>query len=120
MWMSALILVLLFSIPFPAAAQQTDRTKVTNTTVSCGAASATALAATDNINFILFVNDHATQVIYLANDGTTAGPTATLNNGIRVNAAGGAVMFDVKVPIGGWTCIASGAATPLLISAGTK
>lgn len=37
------------------------------------------------------VNDHATQVVYLAlntTDGTTV-PTAVANSGIRLNAAGG-------------------------------
>lgn len=108
------LLVVGLSIP-SVEAQQTDRTKVTNTTVSCGAASGAALAINENRNMLMLQNDHATQVIYVAIDAV-----ATLNNGIRVNAAGGQVTFTVKVPVGALTCIATGASTPLLISEGTK
>jgi hypothetical protein len=108
------VLVLLM-LSIPAAAQQSDRTRVTNTTVSCGVASGAALAANDNRNFLLLVNDHATQVIYVAID-----TVATVNNGIRINAAGGSHQFAVKVPLGALTCIASGATTPLLISEGVR
>jgi hypothetical protein len=112
--MFTVLVVGMLSIP-SVEAQQTDRTKVTNTTVSCGAASAAALAANENRNFLLLVNDHATQVIYLGVDATAA-----LNAGIRINAAGGSLKLDVKVPVGALTCIATGATTTLLISEGTK
>lgn len=111
-----LLVGVLLTLSIPSEAQQvTDRTKVTLTTVSCGAASGAVLAANDLRNFLLFVNDHATQVVYLNVDAV-----AVLNTGIRVNAAGGSHQFNVKVPIGAITCIATGAATALLVVEGTK
>jgi hypothetical protein len=114
-WILTLIVLLMLSIPSAHAQQTTDRTRVVNTTVACGVASGAALAANDTRNFLLLVNDHATQVIYVAIDAV-----ATVNNGIRINAAGGSHQFAAKVPIGALTCIATGAATPLLISEGNR
>lgn len=111
----AVCLLLMGAIGTGDAQQVTDRTRVVNTTVSCGVASGAALAANDSRNFLLLVNDHLSQVIYVAVDAV-----ATVNNGIRINAAGGSHQFAVKVPIGALTCIATGAATPLLISEGNK
>jgi hypothetical protein len=119
MWIVLFCLLVLFTTSADAQ-QVTDRTKVTNTTVTCGAGSVAALAVNENRNFLMFTNDHATQVIYLSNDGTGAPAAATVNNGIRVSAAGGSIMFDVKVPLGAFNCIATGATTPLLVSEGTK
>ena len=111
-----LLVMMLGMLSIPSAeGQTTDRTKVTTTTVVCGAASAPVLAANDNRNFLLFINDHATQVIYLQVDAV-----ATLNAGIRVNAVGGSHQFNSKVPIGAFTCIATGATTNLLVVEGTK
>jgi hypothetical protein len=110
-----LLVMLLGMLSIPADAQQVARTKVTLTTVSCGAASGAALAANDNRNFLMVQNDHATQVIYLQVDAV-----ATLNAGIRVNAVGGTVIFSPVVPLGAITCIATGATTPLLITEGVN
>jgi len=112
-WIIALFLVLALSIPAPA--QQVTRSKVTLTTVSVGAASGAALAANEDRNFLMLQNDHATQVVYC-----TTGATATLNNGIRVNAVGGTIIFSPIVPLGALVCIATGATTPLLITEGAR
>lgn len=101
----------------PVGAQQvTDRTAVTHTTVAVGAASAVALAANDNRNFLLLQGTHATQTI-----DCKFGATAVAGEGFRVapNFAT-AITFAVKVPVGALNCIASGAATGLNVSEGTK
>lgn len=65
----------------------------TSGTVSVGAASGSVVAANISRRELTIVNDHATQIVYLAlnttdgSGGTT--PTAVLNTGIRLNAAGG-------------------------------
>ncbi len=61
-------------------------------------------------------NDHATQVLYLAlntTDGTTV-PTAALNAGIRVNAAGG--QWTTNSYLGPVAAVATGAATGALVT----
>lgn len=56
--------------------------------VSVGVASGVVLAANPRRIACVFVNDHATQVVYLA-----VGATAVINAGIRINAAGGTCQF---------------------------
>lgn len=99
-------------LAFPAYAY---RTLYTHTTVSVGAASGLALAANGARNSLVLQNDHATQVVYCK-----FGATAVLNQGIRVNAAGGILTFDYTVPTGLLNCIATGAATPLLVTEGVQ
>lgn len=87
-----------------------------STTVSVGAASVTVAATNISRRELTIVNDHATQLVYLAlntTDGTTV-PTAVLNSGIRLNAAGGSWTTNAyKGPVGG---IATGAATGVTVA----
>lgn len=61
----------------------------TPTKISVGATSTSVLAANANRNFAVFVND-SDEVIYLSLSGT-----AVMNEGIRLNAAGGAYEINV-------------------------
>lgn len=69
---------------------------LTQTAKTSGAVSAlitttTVVAANISRRELTIVNDHATQVVYLAlntTDGSTV-PTAVANSGLRLNAAGG-------------------------------
>ena len=91
------------------------RTLVTHTTVSVGVGSGLALAANGQRNHVCLQNDHATQVVYCKWNAT-----AVVNQGMRVNAAGGTICFDYTVPSGLLNCIATGATTPLLVSEGVQ
>jgi len=71
-------------------------TSVTNTAISVGDTSTTILAANANRKYALIVNDSDT-VIYLA-----LGAAAIVNNGIRLNANGGAYVIN-------WTNLYKGA-----------
>jgi hypothetical protein len=106
----------MLSIPSAEAQQVTDRTAVTHALVSIGAASAVALAANDNRNFLMLQNTHATQTI-----DCKFGATAVAGEGFRVAPAFAvAVRFDVKVPVGVLNCIASGGATGLNVTEGSR
>lgn len=87
-----------------------------STTVSVGAGSGTVAATNISRRELTIVNDHATQIVYLAlntTDGTTV-PTAVLNSGIRLNAAGGSWTTNAyKGPVAG---IATGAATGVTVA----
>lgn len=64
---------------------------VTSGAVSALITTTTVVAANVSRRELTVVNDHATQVVYLAlntTDGTTV-PTAVANSGVRLNAAGG-------------------------------
>jgi hypothetical protein len=91
-------------------------TAKTSGTVSVGAASGTVVAANISRRELTIVNDHATQIVYLAlniTDGSTV-PTAVLNSGIRLNAAGGSWTTNAyKGPI---AAIATGAATGVTVA----
>lgn len=78
--------------------------------VTCGAASVTVAAANPDRAEITIQNDHATQIIYL-NLGPEA---AVLNEGIRLNAAGGS--WTSQAYTGQITGIATGATTPALVT----
>jgi hypothetical protein len=81
-----------------------------STAVACGAASVTVAAANPDRAEITIQNDHATQIIYL-NLGPQA---AVLNEGIRLNAAGGS--WTSQAYTGQITGIATGATTPALVT----
>ena len=86
------------------------------TNVSVGGTSTTLVQANKSRCEITIVNDHATQIVYLelnTTDGTTV-PTATLNNGIRLNAAGGSWTSDAY--LGPVAAIATGASTVTLVT----
>lgn len=89
---------------------------VASTAVSVDAASEVVVAANISRRELTIVNDHATQLVYLAlntTDGTTV-PTAVLNSGIRLNAAGGSWTTNAyKGPVAG---IATGAATVVTVA----
>lgn len=80
----------------------------------------TALLVASNISRreLTIVNDHATQIVYLAlntADGSGATtPTAALNAGIRLNAAGGSWTTNAyKGPV---AAIATGAGTGVTVA----
>lgn len=83
---------------------------------SVGAGSALLVAGNLGRRELTIVNDHATQLVYLAlntTDGTTT-PTAALNSGIRINAAGGSWTTNAyKGPV---AAIATGAATLVTVA----
>lgn len=84
--------------------RQTDTASTPASAVSVGTSSATVVAANPNRVEVTICNDHATQILYLA-----LGPTAVVNTGIRVNAAGGS--YTTTSYAGIITAVASGAAT---------
>jgi hypothetical protein len=61
---------------------------ITNFNVSVGTSSTQVLAANSNRKLLILVND-SDEAIYVS-----LGATATLNNGIRLNANGGALALD--------------------------
>lgn len=91
------------------------RTTLTHTAVSVlvTPTSTAALAANGSRNFLKLQNDHGTQVIYCK-----FGAAAVVNEGIRVNAAGGEVTFDTGVPTGALNCTSTGGTSVLLVSEG--
>lgn len=81
----------------------------TSGTGTAGAASSVVASRDMGRVNITIVNDHATQIIYLALATTdNVPPTATVNNGIRLNAAGGSWSSSFKGHI---AAIGSGAGT---------
>lgn len=87
-----------------------------STAVSVGASSVTLAPANAARCEITVVNDHATQVLYLTlntTDGSTV-PTAVVNSGIRLNAAGGS--WTSNAYLGPIAAIATGATTPALVT----
>jgi hypothetical protein len=76
----------------------------TSGAVSVLTTTTTVAAANQSRREITIVNDHATQLVYLAlntTDGTTV-PTAVANSGIRLNAAGGSwTTNSYKGPVAG-------------------
>lgn len=89
---------------------------VASTTVSVGTSTGAVVAGNISRRELTIVNDHATQIVYLAlntTDGTTT-PTAVVNSGIRLNAAGGSWTTNAyKGPVAG---IASGASTGVTVA----
>lgn len=85
----------------------------TNTKVSVGVASTAVLVANTTRKYAIFVNDSA-NVIYLSLSGT-----AVINEGIRLNASGGA--FEVNstnLYQGAISAIATGAGSNLTVCEG--
>ena len=63
---------------------------------------------------LLLQNDHATVVIYCK-----FAATAIVNEGVRLNAAGGALLFDIRIPVGAIRCVGTGTGV-LLINEGQQ
>lgn len=76
--------------------------------VSVGTTSATVVAANADRIEVTICNDHATQILYLA-----LGATAVVNQGIRLNAAGGS--YTTNAYTGIITGVATGATTPAIV-----
>jgi len=73
----------------PSTAISADEvSSITNFNVSIGTSSTQVLAANSNRKLLILVND-SDEPIYVS-----LGATATLNNGIRLNASGGALALD--------------------------
>ena len=90
----------------------------TSGTVSVGTSSGTIVPANISRRELTIVNDHATQIVYLAlNTADGSGgtvPTAVANSGIRLNAAGGSWTTNAyKGPV---AAIASGASTGVTVA----
>lgn len=88
----------------------------TSGAATVGAASGQIVGVNQSRRELTIVNDHATQIVYLAlnvTDGVTA-PTAALNSGIRLNAAGGS--WTTNVYKGVVSAIATGAGTGITIA----
>lgn len=77
--------------------------------VAVGGTTAEVAAANPDRAEITVQNDHATQVVYLA-----LGAAAVLNEGIRLNAAGGS--WTSNAYTGAVNAIATGAATGVLVT----
>lgn len=83
------------------------------TAVTVGGASTAVVAKNQGRREITICNDHATQIAYLAFPSDDSTPTAALNAGIRLNAAGGS--WTSNVWDGPVYAIATGAGTVLTI-----
>ena len=76
-------------IPSTSTAISADEvSSITNFNVSIGTSSTQVLAANSGRKLLILVND-SDEPIYVS-----LGATATLNNGIRLNASGGALALD--------------------------
>ena len=76
-------------IPSTSTAISADEvSSITNFNVSIGTSSTQVLAANSSRKLLILVND-SDEPIYVS-----LGATATLNNGIRLNASGGALALD--------------------------
>jgi len=76
-------------IPSTSTAISADEvSSITNFNVSIGTSSTQVLAANGNRKLLILVNN-SDEPIYVS-----LGATATLNNGIRLNASGGALALD--------------------------
>lgn len=76
-------------IPSTSTAISADEvSSITNFNVSIGTSSTQVLAANSSRKLLILVND-SDEAIYVS-----LGATATLNNGIRLNASGGALALD--------------------------
>lgn len=91
------------------ALSQKDYADQPGTSVSVGGASTVVAAANPDRAEITVTNDHATQIVYLRLEGAAA----VLNQGIRLNAAGGS--WTSNAYTGEVRGIATGAATITLV-----
>jgi hypothetical protein len=83
------------------------------TAVTVGASNISVLAANANRKFLSLVND-SNNTIYV----TFSGTNAALNTGTRLNANGGAILFDRYVPTAAVKAIATAASSNLLVTEG--
>lgn len=108
---------------FPAGPAETAVAK-TSSVVSVGGTTTALVGNNPGRNCLILQCDHATQVAYVTLATTTSSPsggskpvapTAVLNSGIRLNAAGVGPIF-----LWGYTgpaaAIATGASTPVLVT----
>ncbi len=91
------------------ALMRSDAAETPNDSATIGATSGVVVPANDNRVAAYVCNDHATNIVYLS-----LGGTAVANEGIRLNAAGGAVV--IYHYSGVITAIASGADTNVIFS----
>lgn len=88
---------------------QSDLAKTPVSAVTVGASDTLIVAANTARTEVTICNDHATNVLYLA-----LGGTAVVNQGIRVNAAGGS--YTTNAFSGAIRGIATGAGTVVTLS----
>lgn len=109
-------LVLLLTFFGFVSVAQAIRSVFTHAAVSVSNASSTSvLAANNKRNYLLLQNDHATQAIWCK-----FGATAVANDGFKLNAAGGTIIFETSVPVALLNCIAQTGATIILTTEGVQ
>lgn len=89
--------------------------QIAHSTATVGTTEDEAVAANPNRSYLLLINQHATQIIYLKFGGVAA----VANEGIRLNAAGGSLEISGRngnLDTRAIRAVADGANTPLLIS----
>lgn len=90
-----------------------NRGTPTGSVVSVGTGSTTVVTPGGTAKLLLLIND-SPNTIYL----NISGGAAALNAGVRLNANGGAILFDRYVPSAAITAISSVAASNLLVEVG--
>ena len=109
------LLVLLIGVALNIGSASADmgRTiQLKHTAVSCATTSTAAVSAHEGRSLLVLQND-GSNVIYVNFAGASVA-----NTGLRVNASGGNVIFDVSVPGQAMTCIAITGTTTLLVTEG--
>jgi hypothetical protein len=110
----AIIVALVIAL-IPGHIAFAQRTTATHTAVNCTTSSTQMLAANVSRNFLILQNDSDTTV-YLK-----FGATAVLNEGIRLNSAGGSMLLDYKFVTQAVNCIHGGTGNKvLLVTSGTQ
>lgn len=104
------------SLPVTFASDQAEPVNVgtpTGSVVSVGTGSTAVVTPGANAKFLLLTND-SPNTIYL----NISGGAAALNAGVRLNANGGAILFDRYIPSAAITAISSVANSNLLVEVG--
>lgn len=98
-----------FRTTTPNAVAQASAATTPKAAVTVGASDTSIVAANPQRVEVTIVNDHATQIVYLA-----LGAAAVANQGIRLNAAGGS--YTTNAYTGEIRGIATGAGTVVVYS----
>lgn len=113
---SRIITVLCLGSVLIAGSADAVRSTFTHTAVSVSNGASTPVrSANISRNFLQVQNDHATNVLYCK-----FGADAVVNEGIRINGAGGVVTWDTIVPTAALNCIATVGATVALVTEGVQ
>jgi hypothetical protein len=79
----------------------------------------------DGVDAVVLANNKGRTLLGVINDSDATmylafGEAAVSGKGVRLNASGGAVLYDAKIPAGAVHCITSGAAKNVTIHEGSK